>query len=68
MVDDKYAGPRLDEEISVQFMEELLQHFKDQKKLHQKYAYKVRGWVWPWEGFVCVGFISWCAIRLFWRL
>lgn len=41
VVDDKYEGPRLEDKISAEFMQDLMEHFKDQKKLHQKYAFKV---------------------------
>jgi len=40
-VETTYFGPRLDGEINVEFMEKLIQAFKDQQKLHIKYAYKV---------------------------
>lgn len=40
-VEAKYDGPRLDGDITAEFMEELLQSFKDQKCLHRKYAFKV---------------------------
>ena len=40
-VEEKYAGPRLDGEITAEFMSELLQYLKDQKRLHKKYAFKV---------------------------
>jgi hypothetical protein len=38
-----YAGPRWNdgEPISLEFMLELIDTFKDQKKLHSFYAYKV---------------------------
>lgn len=42
-VDGSYAGPRLEEEISAEFMVALLDWLKDQKILHRKYAYKVGG-------------------------
>ncbi|EGD78727.1 serine/threonine-protein phosphatase 5 [Salpingoeca rosetta] len=40
-VKDSYDGPRLDGDITPEFMEELMQHLKDQKKLHIKYAVKI---------------------------
>ena len=41
-MEEGYRGPRWDEgELRSEFMEELLQWFKDEKKLHRKYAYKV---------------------------
>uniref|UniRef100_A0A914KZT4 protein-serine/threonine phosphatase n=1 Tax=Meloidogyne incognita TaxID=6306 RepID=A0A914KZT4_MELIC len=41
VVETTYFGPRLDGEINVEFMEKLIQAFKDQQKLHIKYAYKI---------------------------
>ena len=40
-VEDSYQGPRLDGDITAEFMQDLLQWFKDEKRLHKKYAYKV---------------------------
>ncbi|MFH4980433.1 hypothetical protein AB6A40_007142 [Gnathostoma spinigerum] len=40
-VEATYKGPRLDDGISAEFMVELIKTFKDQKKLHKKYAYKI---------------------------
>ena len=40
-VEDKYDGPRLEEDISAEFMEQLMEWLRDQKKLHKKYAFKV---------------------------
>ncbi len=45
VVEDKYAGPRLDDEIDEEFMKELMQWQKDLKNLHKKYAFKVRKYV-----------------------
>lgn len=42
-VEDSYQGPRLDGDITAEFMQDLLQWFKDEKRLHKKYAYKVSG-------------------------
>lgn len=41
VVDKDYTGPRLDGDIDVEFMKNLITTFKEQKKLHIKYAYKV---------------------------
>lgn len=41
VVNSDYTGPRFDEEITAEFMKELISVFKAQKKLHIKYAYKV---------------------------
>ena len=41
-VEDEYPGPHLDNgKVTPKFMEELMQCYKEQKKLHRKYAYKV---------------------------
>lgn len=42
-IEDDYTGPKLanDETVTLEFMKELMQWYKDQKKLHKKYAYKV---------------------------
>lgn len=43
-IEDDYDGPKLEDEktVTLEFMKGLMQHYKDQKKLHKKYAYKVR--------------------------
>ena len=42
-VEDDYSGPRLDADgkVTTAFVEDLMKAYKDQKKLHRKYAYKV---------------------------
>ena len=41
-MEDDYDGPRLSEDgITTEFVEELIERFKEQKKIHKKYAYKV---------------------------
>jgi serine/threonine-protein phosphatase 5 len=41
-VEDDYSGPKLENDtVTLAFMKELMQWYKDQKKLHKKYAYKV---------------------------
>ena len=42
-IEDDYDGPKLENEtkITLEFMKQLMQWYKDQKKLHKKYAYKV---------------------------
>ena len=42
-IEDDYNGPKLKDEttVTLDFMKELMQWYKDQKKLHKKYAYKV---------------------------
>ena len=41
VVEASYSGPSLEDEISVEFMQALLEWFKAQRRLHSKYAYKV---------------------------
>uniref|UniRef100_A0AC34FL20 Protein-serine/threonine phosphatase n=1 Tax=Panagrolaimus sp. ES5 TaxID=591445 RepID=A0AC34FL20_9BILA len=40
-VESSYDGPRLDGEISLEFMKDLIAHFKAEKKLPIRYAYKM---------------------------
>jgi serine/threonine-protein phosphatase 5 len=40
-VEDSYTGPRLEGEITAEFMKELVETFKKQGSLHVKYAYKI---------------------------
>lgn len=41
-IEDDYTGPKLENgKVTVTFMEELLDWYRQQKKLHRKYAYKV---------------------------
>ena len=44
VIEDEYGGPKLDKDgkVTRQFMIDLMEHFKNQKKLHRKYAYQVR--------------------------
>lgn len=43
-IEDEYSGPKLEDgRVTVTFMKELMQWYKDQKKLHRKCAYQVRG-------------------------
>lgn len=37
-----YKGPHFDDDINMEFIKELIHTFKEQRKLHTKYAYKVR--------------------------
>lgn len=42
VIDDDYSGPALEDgKITVKFMEELMEFYIIQGKLHKKYAYKV---------------------------
>lgn len=41
-IEDEYSGPKLEEgRVTIAFMKELMQWYKDQKKLHRKCAYQV---------------------------
>ena len=43
VVEDTYDGPHLEDgKVTFEFVEQLLTRFKDQKKIHKKYAYTVR--------------------------
>ena len=42
VIESEYTGPKLvDGKVTKEFMEELLPHLKDQKKLHKRFAYQV---------------------------
>lgn len=42
VIEDDYVGPRLEDgKVTEKFMEELIQHYTEQKKLHRRYAYKI---------------------------
>lgn len=44
-IEDEYVGPQLEDgKVTLKFMEELMEFYKDQKKLHRKFAYKVWSW------------------------
>lgn len=50
VVEASYDGPHLDDgKVTLEFVQELLRRFKDQKKIHKKYAYTVRS-------FCCINF------------
>ncbi|KAL5474836.1 hypothetical protein EMCRGX_G026856 [Ephydatia muelleri] len=40
-VESDYSGPRFDGDITAEFMEDLVTCFRDQKRLHKKYAFKI---------------------------
>lgn len=41
-IEDDYQGPALEDgKVTIKFMEDLMEHYKKQKKLHRKYAYKI---------------------------
>lgn len=43
-IEDEYSGPKLEDgKVTVTFMKDLMQWYKDQKKLHRKCAYQVGG-------------------------
>ena len=44
-VEESYKGPYLEVDISKEFMENLIDLYKKQGKLHAKYAYKVSYYV-----------------------
>uniref|UniRef100_A0AAZ3S898 Serine/threonine-protein phosphatase n=1 Tax=Oncorhynchus tshawytscha TaxID=74940 RepID=A0AAZ3S898_ONCTS len=42
MIEDEYTGPKLEEgKVTMRFMKEMMECFKDQKKLHRKCAYQI---------------------------
>lgn len=40
-VSESYNGPRLGNEVTLEFFESLLESFKNEKRLHKKYAYQI---------------------------
>lgn len=41
-IEDEYEGPALEDgKVTLKFVTELMEFYKQQKKLHKKYAYKV---------------------------
>lgn len=41
-IEDDYTGPKLEDgKVTLKFMKEMMDWFKDQKKLHRKCAYQV---------------------------
>ena len=42
-IEDDYVGPKLEDgKVTLMFMKEMMDWFKDQKKLHRKCAYQVK--------------------------
>ena len=42
-IEEDYKGPRFEDGgVTLSFVQDLMKTFKDQKKLHRKYAYQVR--------------------------
>lgn len=45
VIEEDYDGPQLEDgKVTAKFMDDLIQHYRDQKKLHRRYAYKVSRW------------------------
>ena len=40
-VDDKYDGVRLGNEMTQEFIDDMIQRFKDGKKIHRKYVFQI---------------------------
>ena len=41
-IEESYSGPALEDgKVTVKFMEDLMETFKSEKKLHKRYAYQV---------------------------
>jgi len=40
-VESSYTGPKIEDKITLDFVKQLMAHFKDQKKLHIKYVYQI---------------------------
>ncbi|SPP87783.1 serine/threonine-protein phosphatase 5 [Drosophila guanche] len=41
-IEDDYNGPQLEDgKVTLQFMKDLMEHYKGQKRLHRKFAYKI---------------------------
>lgn len=40
-MEDSYTGPKLESEITLEFVKDMLEHMKSQKILHKKYALKI---------------------------
>lgn len=41
-IEDDYKGPQLEDgKVTLKFMKDLMEHYKAQKRLHRKFAYKV---------------------------
>lgn len=45
-IEDEYVGPALEDgKVTLKFVTELMEHYKQEKHLHKKYAYKVNKYV-----------------------
>jgi serine/threonine-protein phosphatase 5 len=40
-VDDSYDGARLDKEMTQEFIDDMIDRFKNGKKIHRKYAFQI---------------------------
>ena len=45
-MESNYDGPKFEGNITNKFVEEMVECFKNQKKIHKKYAYQVNSFVW----------------------
>lgn len=42
-IEEDYSGPKLENgKVTLEFLKDLMEHYKKEQKLHRKYAYKVR--------------------------
>jgi len=41
VVEPSYDGPHLGEQITLEFVKQMMEHFRNQKRLHSKYMYKI---------------------------
>lgn len=80
-IEDDYTGPKLEDgKVTLKFMKEMMDWFKDQKKLHRKCAYQVTMVIYmtystvrqgnmcmPLIKLVCISFFPrfWCKLKMF---
>lgn len=49
-IENDYVGPELEDgKVTLQFMKDLMELYKNQGKLHRKYAYKVMPEMYYWD-------------------
>jgi len=41
-VDDSYDGPKMEDEITLEFVKAMIERFKNQKTIHKKFAFSVK--------------------------
>jgi len=60
-IEDDYTGPKLDPDgkVTVEFTEQLMETYKEQQKLHRRYAYQV---FYIMYLIVCLLFVSWFIV------